>query len=181
MDLHLLQKTTNVSIYDDADNDWLFIDWRGELTLPLVQESCLVIAECFLARPYSRILNSNQNVTDFTLNVPVWLHQEYIPLLSHTGIEYLAWVYAPNMLLKPFIDKLVSKIEVPVVNLFDDVESAASWLQHTRFHYRHDIAQQRAETQRNALEHLVEALRASLGREPGYVQSHLVEVGRQHA
>jgi hypothetical protein len=181
MDLQLLQETPSVSVYYDADNDWLFVDWRGELTLPLVQESCLLLAECILAHPYTRILNSNQNVTDFTLNVPIWLHQEYLPLLSHTDIEYLAWVYAPNMLLKPFIDKLVSKIEVPVVNLFDDVESAASWLEHTRFHYCHGNARKKPETQYENLVRHVEALAAGLGRRPRYAQSQFVEVRRKSA
>jgi hypothetical protein len=181
MDLQLLQETSNVSVYYDIDNDWLFVDWRGELTLSLVQESCLVVAECFLTRPYTRILNSNQNVTDFTLDVPIWLHQEYLPLLSHTDIEYLAWVYAANMLLKPFIDKLVSKIEVPVVNLFDDVESAASWLQHTRFHYLHDSAKPRPESQRHGLAHLVEALAAHVAHGSLYSQSRLAEADRQSA
>jgi hypothetical protein len=135
MDLHLLQETPNLAVYYDTDNDWLFVDWRGELTLPITQECCLLLAECLLKRPYTRILNSNQNVTDFTRNVPGWLHTDFLPLLRHTNIEYLAWVYSPNLLLNPFIDKLVAKIEVPVVNLFDDVESAASWMLHTRFHY----------------------------------------------
>jgi hypothetical protein len=181
MDLQLLQETSNVSIYYDADNDWLFVDWRGELTLPLVQESCLVAAECFLQRPYSRILNSNQNVTDFTLNVPIWLHQEYLPLLSHSGIEYLAWVYAPNMLLKPFIDKLVSKIEVPVVNLFDDVESAASWLEHTRFHYLPSTPKQCNAAQHDELENRVNTTAAGLGRQPFHVQSHFAPSVRKSA
>ena len=136
MQLELLKETLNVAIYYDSTNDWLYADWRGALTLPLVQATCLALAECFLKRPYPRILNSNQNVTSFTLNVPFWLGTEYLPHLALAGIEYIAWVYTPNLLLKPLIDRLVSRIESPVINLFDDVESAATWLQHTRFHYQ---------------------------------------------
>jgi hypothetical protein len=181
MDLQLLQETPSVSMYYDADNDWLFVDWRGELTLPLVQESCLALAKCFLKRPYTRILNSNQSVTDFSLNVPHWLYQEFIPLLSQSGIEYLAWVYSPNMLLKPFIDKLVSKIEVPVVNLFDDVESAASWLQHTRFHYPPVPARPCPIARQDALATRIQALSTALGHRALGSQPQYSPLDRQSA
>lgn len=138
MNLQLLKETPNVAIYYDSANDWLFVDWYGYLTLPLVQANCLAVAECLVERAYPRILNSNQNVTSFALSVPFWLGTEYLPHLGLSGIEYLAWVYTPNLLLKPLIDKLVAKLEAPIINLFDDVESAATWLQHTRFHHLSD-------------------------------------------
>jgi hypothetical protein len=181
MDLHLLQETPYVSVYCDADNDWLFADWRGELTLPIVQENCLLVAECFLERSYARVLNSNQNVIDFTLNVPIWLHKEYLPLLRYTGVEYMAWVYAPNMMLKPFIDKLVSMIENPVVNLFDDVESAASWLQHTQFHYVCTTPKPRPTAQQQELAAQIEALANRVGYQLHQVQHALVQPRKRTA
>jgi hypothetical protein len=181
MDLHLLRETSNIAVYYDADNDWLFVDWRGVLTLPLTQECCLLLAECLLDRPYTRILNSNQNVTDFTRNVPNWLHTEFLPLLRHTSIEYLAWVYSPNMLLNPFIDKLVAKVEVPVVNLFDDVELAASWLLHTRFHYLSNAPKPCNATKHCELVKHAQAMADGLGRPLHYTQPYLMPSLRKTA
>jgi hypothetical protein len=173
MDLHLLQETPNVSFYYDASNDWLFADWSGALTLPLTQDGCLLLAECLLKRPYTRILNSNQNVTDFTPSVMLWLHTDFLPLLRYSSVEYGAWVHSSNMLLNPFIDKAVSKLDSPIVNLFDDVESAASWLQHTRFHYPSTSKPCNA-TRHFELTKQVEALAAGLGRQLSLTQPHLV-------
>lgn len=135
MQLQLLQETPTISIFYDSSNDWLFIDWRGDLTLAVVQANCLVIAQCFLERPYPRILNSNSGVTSMAAPVPLWLAREFLPHLRLAGIEYLAWVYAPSLPLKRLTDEAVRKLDAPVVNTFDDLELAFAWLQHTRFHY----------------------------------------------
>lgn len=135
MHLLLLQETASVSISYDCTNHWLFVDWRGDLTLPVVQAGCLVLAKCFVARAYPRILNSNSRVTGMAPDVAAWLAQEYLPGLPLSGIEYIAWVYAPNLRSKRLTDEAVRNLEAPVVNTFDDLASAYSWLRTTHFNH----------------------------------------------
>ncbi|MBF9221438.1 hypothetical protein [Hymenobacter ruricola] len=132
MHLQLLQETPTVSVYHDVTNDWLFADWRGHLTLPMVQANCLTIAQCFLARPYPRILNSNCEVQSMSADVAPWLAGQYLPHLGLAGIEYLAWVCAPDLLLKHLAGEAVRQLRTPMVVMFDDLENACAWLQHTR-------------------------------------------------
>ena len=128
MELQLLQETPNVSIYYDCANQWLFLDWRGDLTLALVQDSCLAVAQYFLDAPYSRILNSNTGVTSMAHNVPTWLAREFLPYLRLAGIKHVAWVYSPSLRVKCYTDAALYTLDTPVVNVFDDVESAFAWL-----------------------------------------------------
>lgn len=128
MELQLLQETPNVSIYYDCANQWLFLDWRGDLTLALVQDSCLAVAQYFLDAPYTRILNSNTGVTSMVHNVPTWLAREFLPYLRLAGIKHVAWVYSPNLRVKCYTDAALYTLDTPVVNVFDDVESAFAWL-----------------------------------------------------
>ena len=138
MYLTLLQETQAMSVYYDHSNDWMFTDWHGELTLPLVQESCLTLAHCFLERPCTHILNNNSKVTRLSTDVPPWLAHEYLPHISVAGVEFLAWVSAPSLLVKALTGEAVSGLGKPVVALFDDLAEAYDWLQRTRFHQADD-------------------------------------------
>lgn len=128
MSLRLLLDTLPVAIYHDVPNDWLFADWRGALDLPQVQAGCLAIAQCFVERPYARVLNSNCDVVSMSADAPQWLATEYLPHLGLAGIEYLAWVCAPSLLLKHLASQSVDQLQTPTVALFDDVADAYAWL-----------------------------------------------------
>ena len=128
MPLHLLHDTPPVAIYHDVANDWLFADWRGTLSLEQVQAGCLTIAQCFLERSYARVLNSNCDVVSMSADTPQWLARDYLPHLGLAGIEYLAWVCAPSLLLKHLANESVRRLQTPTVALFDDVADAYAWL-----------------------------------------------------
>ncbi|GAB3586466.1 hypothetical protein [Hymenobacter daeguensis] len=130
MNLLLLHDTPIVSVYFDAQNDWLYSDWRGNLSLADVQAGCLTIARCFLDRTYPRILNSNVDVTGMSPQAPKWLAQEYLPHLGLAGIEYLAWVCAPSLLVKHLTNESVRQLRAPMVATFDHLADAYAWLQH---------------------------------------------------
>ncbi len=147
MKLQLLRYSLHVSVYYDSSNEWLFVDWRGDLSLSQVQAGCLTIAQCFLERSYSRILNNNSDVTSMSANAPGWLAEQYLPHLGLAGIEYLAWVCAPSMLVKHLTTEAVRQLPAPTVNIFDDMADAYSWLQHTRFAHLDAVAPLDAERQ----------------------------------
>ncbi|MGI4835073.1 MAG: hypothetical protein ACRYFK_16595 [Janthinobacterium lividum] len=131
MQLELLQEIPTISVFYDHTNEWLFADWYGELTLPLVQANCLAIAQCFLqGHTYKRVLNSNLNMSSVVPEAPLWLATNYLPHMGLGGVEYLAWVYPNDLLLRPLIDRAVRKLTTPAVTMFDDLESACTWLQH---------------------------------------------------
>ena len=142
MQLQLLHDTDTVSVYHDSSNDWLFVDWRGDLSLPLVQAGCLAVARCFLERSYPRILNNNCDVTDMSPAAISWLAEYYLPHLGLAGIEYLAWVCAPSPLVSHLTSEVVRQLRAPMVATFDNVADAYSWLQHSRFAHLDDAAAQ---------------------------------------
>ena len=86
MQLQLLHQTTCLTIYYDQCNDWLYLEWEGELTLLLVQEACDALATCVLRRPYARVLNSNEQVTGITWDVAAWLATDFLPHLPLAGV-----------------------------------------------------------------------------------------------
>lgn len=98
-----------------------------------MQAGCLSIAQCCLARTYPRILNSNCEVSSMSADVSAWLATQYLPHLGVAGVDYLAWVCAPDLLLKHFTGEAVRQLRTHNVAVFDDLADAYAWLQHTRF------------------------------------------------
>jgi len=129
MQLKPLAATSCLSIYDDAHHHWLFLDWVGELTLPTVQEACVVVAQCYLTRTYSRVLTSNLRVTKVGGSVGMWFGAEFLPYLALAGVEQLAWVNAPSLTDRNQAQTVVNRMPSLALSLFDTTEEAIAWLQ----------------------------------------------------
>jgi hypothetical protein len=132
MNLHLLRKTACLTAYYDLRNDWLYLDWQGELTLSVVQQACLELAACYLQRPYSHILNNNEQVTGVNWSVAAWLATDFLPHMTLAGIEHVAWVYSPALPGHNMVHTVVNWLPGSLITTFDDMEGAVAWLTHTR-------------------------------------------------
>jgi len=134
MEDKILLTAPNVTAYYDTVNDWLYLDWHGELDVESIRTNCLQVARCFLTKRYKRILNDNTNITKITHEVAPWLAKEFLPYMRMVGIEYVAWVYSPNMEVQNDTEVALGKLSAPVVALFDDMASAYDWLSSVKFH-----------------------------------------------
>ncbi|AMJ65721.1 hypothetical protein AXW84_09985 [Hymenobacter sp. PAMC 26628] len=127
-----MRKTVCVSIYYDSLNEWLFLDWEGELTLLDVQTACLEVANCFLIRPYPRVLNSNAQITGVSWSVAAWLATEFLPHVTLAGITHVAWVTSSSLQGRFLVQTVLNWLPGPAVTSFDDTDAAVTWLQHSR-------------------------------------------------
>ncbi|OUJ71232.1 hypothetical protein [Hymenobacter crusticola] len=132
-DLKLLLTTPNVSAYYDSSNDWLYLNWHGELDLDRLRKSCLQIVLCLVARRYKRILNDNTDLTKATPDVVPWLATELLPYMKLVGIEYMAWILSPNLDVQNEAEAALEEITKPVVAVFEDMASAYEWLSSVNF------------------------------------------------
>jgi hypothetical protein len=130
MQLRLLCATSCLSIYHDLVHDWLFLDWTGDLTLPAVQDACVAVAQCYLQRTYSRVLNSNLQVIESRAGVATWLGAEFLPYMTLVGVRQVAWINAPSSLLgNDLVQTMRKRVPGLALNLFDSTEEAIYWLQ----------------------------------------------------
>lgn len=133
MIIDLLVETPSLSISYDRSNQWLYLDWCGDLTLRLVQQSCALVAKCFSSQNCTRILNDNTNVTSITSDVGIWLAIECMPHIEAVGVEYMAWVHSSNIDAQACTDVALFDLMTPIIALFNDVASAYSWLRSVKF------------------------------------------------
>ena len=121
----------SAEVYFDTTNEWVYVDWAGELTLYSMQHTCLSIARCFLDHYYPRVLNSNAQVTSVTYEISHWLASDFLPALTLTGVEQMAWVVPPSLRARNRVLDTVGLFPHVAISLFEDVDDAVTWLQQT--------------------------------------------------
>lgn len=132
MTLELLRFSTHIHIYYDSFNDWLFVDWQGDVDVSAAQLACLELAYACLHRPYRRVLVSTVQVTGVGWEVPAWLANEFLPYLALAGVEQLACVSGRTARGRDVLQDLMNRLPPLPITVFDDLEMAVDWLQRTR-------------------------------------------------
>jgi hypothetical protein len=158
MKLQLLYRTTCLTVYYDQYNEWLFLDWEGDLTLLLVQEACTALATCFLHRSYSRVLNSNEQVTGIHWDVTKWLITDFMPHLALAGIEYVAWIHSTSLRGQHMVQTVLDWLASPRLNAFSNAADAVTWLQQLQPSQQYASAQPRSPANQARLTREVKAL-----------------------
>lgn len=133
MNLRPLCSAPNVDVYFDSWNNFLYLEWAGELQLAAVQQACLEIARCFVAHAYPRVLNNNAQIVRVEPDVTPWLAQHFLPYLGLAGVQQFAWVYGPSPRGQELGQQVLRFLSPQVqVALFADAEEAVAWLQQMR-------------------------------------------------
>ena len=78
------------------------------------------------------VLNFSCKDSFSSIATAAWLASEFIPNLGLAGVEQLAWVLAPTLRGRNLALHTLSRLPHVAINLFDDLEQAVAWLQHTQ-------------------------------------------------
>ena len=137
MQLHSIVDSPEISIGYDAQNHWLYVDWKGEHDGESSWACCQLMLETLRAWPCPKILNDNSSISRTTMQLSErslgWVAQ-----MRAAGLQHLAWVLPRNMFARQSVETVVIGIETPKVVTFDDLASAYIWLQ------RQPVLQQQA-------------------------------------
>jgi hypothetical protein len=112
----------------DAQNQWLYVDWKGEHTQDSSQECCLLMLDSLRAWPCQKILNDNSGITRTSVQLTVW-GAWWLEEMMRAGLQYVAWVFPRDFAARQATEKVLLSIMQPTVGTFDDVASAYVWLQ----------------------------------------------------
>jgi hypothetical protein len=128
MQLTPILDTPGISIGHDAQNQWLYVDWRGEHTQESSQAGCMLMLDSLRAFPCHKILNDNSNITRTTVQLTLW-GAWWLEEMERAGLQYVAWVYPRDFAARQVTEETVLRIVRPMVGTFDDVATAYMWLQ----------------------------------------------------
>lgn len=128
MQIHPIVETTGIAIGYDSDNQWLYVDWRGEHDQDSSQACCMLMLEALRGRPCHKILNDNSSITRTTVQLSLW-GAWWLEEMMRAGLQYIAWVFPRDFAARQATEGTLLAIQRPVVGTFDDVASAYLWLQ----------------------------------------------------
>ncbi|GAB3289009.1 hypothetical protein ACFQT0_08070 [Hymenobacter humi] len=128
MQLQTIVDSPGVFISYDAENDWLYVDWKGEHDQQSSQATCGLMLTTLQAWPCHKILNDNSSITQTTMQLNQWTAR-WLEQMRTAGLQYIAWVLPRHLMARQAVETIVHAISTPRVGTFDDVASAYIWLQ----------------------------------------------------
>jgi hypothetical protein len=132
-----IQTTLTSAVVDaqyDADNAWLYWDWKGAQTTAEVKAACQLLLPTIAQTGAKKILNNHVHVTEVNQELDKWVVEEYLPELGRAGIELMAWVCCPILSLQNRTETaFLGSVYRPRVAIFEDMAAACTWLSNTSF------------------------------------------------
>ncbi|TGE17792.1 hypothetical protein [Hymenobacter elongatus] len=128
MPLRILQELPYLDIHYDYRNEWIYAEWRGDITFERAKEGGEALVSFVESEGCTKLLNDNALVTDMWLEAPEWQAMNIFPRLHAAGLLYIAWVYSPNLYSRFSADRAIDAIVQPVTLPFEDMTIAKGWL-----------------------------------------------------
>ncbi|QJX46974.1 hypothetical protein HMJ29_08520 [Hymenobacter taeanensis] len=126
--LRSLLDTPEITISYDADNQWLYADWKGEHDQESSQRCCMLLLDSLRQWPCHKLLNDNSSISKTTVQISVW-GAWWLEEMMRAGLQYVAWIYPRDFAARQATEATLQLIQRPVVMSFDDVATAYFWLQ----------------------------------------------------
>jgi hypothetical protein len=123
-----LHDTPSLSIFYDPEQDWLYVEWKGDHTAASARGGGELVLQHLARRPCAKMLNDNSHVTSEWEAGARWVGGEYYQQLAARGVRHVAWVCPPNWGARRSMETAMLFVTQPVVLLFDDLASAYFWL-----------------------------------------------------
>lgn len=127
MQIHPILETPGIVIGYDSDNQWLYVDWRGEHTPESSRECCLLMLDSLRRWPCHKILNDNSNIVRTNVQLSDW-SAWWLNEMLEAGLRYIAWIFPHDFAARQHTEQTLQSIQRPIVGTFDDVASAYIWL-----------------------------------------------------
>ena len=129
MALRILHDTATLTISYDYANEWLQLDWHGNLDDESVMEGALKLLELLKQERCTKVLNDNTHITGLWADAAKWGSDVFLPMLHEAGCRYFSWVYSPERYSQLSAELVVQRTTSGIVIMtFRDLHTAAEWL-----------------------------------------------------
>ncbi|NVO84453.1 hypothetical protein [Hymenobacter terrestris] len=113
----------------DQQNNWIYNDWRGLLTLESIQEGSGGILQIMQRTRCPYILTDNRLLLGSWKHANDWLEQIWIPQALAAGMTYYAHVKAPGVFGQAAVEDMHLRVGSHLhLQLFEQMEEAVAWL-----------------------------------------------------
>ena len=129
MSQRILHDSPTLTIAYDYIDDWLQLDWHGNLDDESVMAGALKLLELLKQERCTKVLNDNTNITGLWADAAKWGSDVFFPMLYEAGCRYFSWVYSPERYSQLSAELAVQHTSAYIVIMtFRDTHTAAEWL-----------------------------------------------------
>ncbi|HEX8429551.1 hypothetical protein [Hymenobacter sp.] len=126
--MQTLFEIPGLTIAHDPDNKWLYVTWQGEQNEESTVAGCAMVLNKVRQTKSTAILNDGRQALNGWSEVVRWIAQEFFHALADNGVEAIAWVSPADWPARIDSERVLSFTTRPLVDTFEDTESAYSWL-----------------------------------------------------
>ena len=129
----VLYDVPSLTISYDYANEWLHLDWHGNLDDEMVVSGALKLLELLKDERCAKVLNDNTNITGLWADAAKWGSDVLLPQLHEAGCRFFSWVYSPERYSQLSAELVVQRTTAGIgIMTFRDLATAAEWLKHQR-------------------------------------------------
>ncbi len=125
----ILHETPNLTISFNYIDDWLYLDWHGNLDDEKAMAGALKLLELLPQERCAKVLNDNTHVTGLWADAAKWGSDVFFPQLYAAGCRYFSWVHSPERYSQLSAELAVQQTSAGITFMaFNDLSTAAAWL-----------------------------------------------------
>ncbi|QKG52400.1 hypothetical protein [Hymenobacter sp. BRD67] len=118
-----------LTIFYDYSDNWLYLDWQGNLNDESVKEGALKLLELIQREQCAKVLNDNSHITGLWADAARWGSDVFFPLLYEAGCRYFSWVQSPERYSQLSAELAVQQTTAGITFMtFRNLNTATEWL-----------------------------------------------------
>ena len=118
-----------LTITSDADHEWLYADWHGQVDSEDVMTGAVNLLNALQKEQCTKVLNNNTKLAGIWADAAIWGAEELLPQLYKAGCRYFAWVYSPEVYSRLSAEIIIEHTTAGIMlRTFEDLKTAGDWL-----------------------------------------------------
>ena len=90
----ILYDVPTLTISYDYTDDWLYLNWHGNLDDATVVSGALKLLELLKQERCTKVLNDNTHISGLWDDAAMWGSDVFFPQLYEAGCRHFAWVFS---------------------------------------------------------------------------------------
>ena len=125
----ILYDVPTLTISFDYVDEWLYLDWHGDLNDETAMAGALKLLELLQLERCTKVLNDNARITGLWADAARWGSDVFFPQLYAAGCRHFAWVYSPERYSQLSAELALEQTSAGIIFMpFHDLITAARWL-----------------------------------------------------
>ncbi len=125
----ILYDAPTLTISYNYDEEWLYLDWHGNLDDETVMAGALKVLELLQQERCAKVLNDNTRVSGLWADAAKWGSDVFFPQLHAAGCRYFSWVYSAERYSQLSAELALQQTTAGIIFMpFRELATAAAWL-----------------------------------------------------